>query len=749
MRRLKLLRAEPEACVSPTIRRLFPRQPVLAATALFPIVVFAATAASPPYPRIGSVWWGERIYTVNPAQAEKIQLFLAPNFTLTSARAVKTANPGTLILATVNAMETTNGTPAVPDSYYLLDSNGNRIQNWPGNPGNFLLNLTNPAVAPFMAQYAWQKMTQTGVVYDGLFFDNFQLTISNYASDYAGNPVQINNNYPEPPDVAGVLDLKWSAGMLTLLSEFRKLAPQAYISVHAAQSVEDPRAFAIENGESLVFDAVNVREGRLAFGNLWNSYQQWFASGRAATIAAVQSSPPSQIAYGYGYRPLSAAPAPTVEFAQSWYPNMRFGLGVALMNNGYFIHDFGDTTSPVTWWYDEYDFDLGMPVTPATQIGSPAGANQIIDMGFNGGLAPWHLSVNNDGSSDGTAVVDNTGGVDGGPAALISVTSPGTADWHLDFQQGNVSLEAGQEYIIQFQARSSASLTFQLSMQGGTSPYPYYGLTGTSLAVGTSWAPYFVSFVAPVTATDGILEFRVGGQVGDLWLDKVQLFAAPAHVYRRDFTRGVVMLNGTASPQTIPLDPGLQRFSGSQAPRDQYIVDDSDPAFTATGPWAVNNFDTDRRVAEGPYYHAWQSTLHELDSPDGSAQWNLNVPEDGNYTIQVWLPAAPDAVNWTANAIYNVMSDGQLIATATLDQSQAAAGDQWFTLFTDLSLAAGGAPTLTLESGGSGPLIADAVYVYSSRARYNDGSAVSQVTLAPFDSILLERQKPIRPRSAR
>ncbi len=156
MRGRKLSRVEPEDCVvSDTHGGPFgERASVPAAAALFSMVVCAAMAAPPSYPRIGSVWWGERIYTVNPAQADKIQLFLAPNFTPAAAKAVKTANPGTLILATMNAMETTNGTPAVPDSYYLLDSKGKRIQNWPGNPGNFLLNLTNPAVAEFMAQYA-------------------------------------------------------------------------------------------------------------------------------------------------------------------------------------------------------------------------------------------------------------------------------------------------------------------------------------------------------------------------------------------------------------------------------------------------------------------------------------------------------------------------------------------------------------------------------------------------------------------
>ena len=153
----------------------------------------------------------------------------------------------------------------------------------------------------------------------------------------------------------------------------------------------------------------------------------------------------------------------------------------------------------------------------------------------------------------------------------------------------------------------------------------------------------------------------------------------------------------------------------------------------------MNTYDTGWRQANGPYYHAWQSTLHELDSGSGTAQWNLNPPAPWHYTIQTWLPAAPASSGWTKKAIYNLMSGGNVIATTTLDQSQAAKGDQWFTLFTDVYLTAPN-PYITIQNGSSGPLIADALYLTSSRSLYNDGSAATQVTLAPFDAILLQRQ---------
>jgi len=700
-----------------------------------------AFAAPASYPQIGSIWWGEQIYTASPSQASQIQLYLSPGFTASSAAAVKASNPNTKLLISVNAMETVGGAPAVPDSYYLLDVNGNKIANWPGNPANYLLNLTNPAVVQFMAQYAAQQLTQGGFTYDGMFFDNVEMSISTMTQDCYGNPIQINDNYPGPPDAPGALDAKWSAGLYSLLSQFRQLAPNALLSLHANQLPPDPRSLAVANGDAFVFDAVNVREGSMAFGTLYDSYQQWFAQGQAPVITAVQSSPPNQIAYGYGYSPATTALPSTVAFGQNWFPNMRFGLGLTLMNNGYSIYDFGDVSSPVTWWYDEYNFNLGTPVTPATQFGPGAGPNETVNSGFDNNLTPWSLNLTSDGSARATAALDQTNGLNGAPAAHVSVTSAATEAWHVEFQQSGLSVTAGQEYEVQFWARSSVPLNFQIAVQSATSPYPYYG-NGMAVSVGTTWAQYSVYFVSPSTAKDGILEFQLGNQVGDLWLDNVQLFAAPTRLYRRDFTNGVVLLNGTPNTQTISLDSGMQRFNGTQAPKYQYIVDDASSSFTTSGSWIVDTFDTGRRVATGPYYHAWQSTLHELDSATGSAKWNLNVPADGYYNLQIWLPAAPAASGWTDKAIYNVASGGQVVATTTLDQSQARAGDQWFTIATDVNLTVAGAPYVSIQNGGSAPLIADAVYVTASKALYNDGSAAPQVTLAPFDSILLQRQTP-------
>jgi hypothetical protein len=297
----------------------------------------------------------------------------------------------------------------------------------------------------------------------------------------------------------------------------------------------------IANGDALVFDVANVSEGDLAFGTLYNSYQQWFSQGQSPVITAVQSSPPNQIAYGYGYAPLTTALPSTIAFGQDWYPNMRLGLGIALMNNGYSIYDFGDTSSPVTWWYDEYNFNLGTPVAPAQQIGASAGANQILNGSFSSGLSSWALDITSDGSAKASASVASSTG-SGGPSAQIAVSQAATIPWHIEFKQSNLHLTAGQEYQVQFWAKASTPVSFQVVTQGANAPYANYGLNAT-VNVGASWSSYSVSFVAPSTASDGILEFQLGAQAAQIWLDGVDLSTAPTDIYRRDFCNGVVVLN--------------------------------------------------------------------------------------------------------------------------------------------------------------------------------------------------------------
>ncbi len=690
------------------------------------------------FPRIGSIWGGAYVDATQPAQAAKIQLYLSPGMTHDQVTALRAAEPGMIALLGADATYT-GPWLTFPDDYYLKDIHGNKIQI--ALNGVYLLNLTMPKVAQALANDTYQLLIARGLVEDGVFLDNVFTTISWIGTDVYGNPVQICTTGDGVPDDPVTLDAKWRAGVLLAINTLRSLVPWGYLSAHP-QHPNDAQILPLFNGSSQVFEAVDVREGQMSFGDYWQDYQNWFLQGLSPELEQIQSGPPNIISYGYGYEPMQALPASSISFAQTFYPNMRFGLATALMNDGFFTYDLGDTQCCVNWWYDEYDFHLGQPLGPAVRVGSAPGPHLLTNAGFENGLSGWSFFVDDDGQASATVTLDNSAAAEGNTSAHIDVASADSYSWQANLYQTSLPVVTATNYQVQFWARSDAPRLITVDCESGNSPYTNYGLD-SQVWLDTTWRLITLTFVSSATAGDGQLQFDVGDVAGNVWIDGVELFEQAPDVFRRDFSDGVAVLNGTLGWQTVTLEPGFQRFKGAQAPLYQYIVDDSDAGFGVTGSWNVEYVSTGSYdTAIGPWYNAWGYSLQELDVPQGTAQWNLSIPADGQYTIQVWLPNARGAAGWTKNAQYQIVSGGKAVASASLDQSSATAGDQWHTIFSGVALTAASSPVLTISNAGAGPLIADAVYI-TSVARYNDGSAAPQVTLAATDGILLQRQKPV------
>src|SRR5581483_8782237 len=109
-------------------------------------------------------------------------------------------------------------------------------------------------------------------------------------------------------------------------------------------------------------------------------------------ITMIESSPMSQISYGYGFSPLTAMPPSTLEFGRTYYPYVRFGLALTCMNDGFFAHEVGDTYHGDNWWYDELDYNLGYPLGPAQTItlSGPQSTNIVVNDDFEVPLvATW------------------------------------------------------------------------------------------------------------------------------------------------------------------------------------------------------------------------------------------------------------------------------------------------------------------------------------------------------------------------
>ncbi len=684
-------------------------------------------SVNPSYPRIGDLW-GSSDYIDRPIEeAARIDLWLGADFKPEFIRGLRMLNPDVLVLTSMSAV---GASVAVPDDYYLRDIHGHRIEVW---PGAYRLNLTKKEVAEFQAMYAYQMMLDSDLMYDGMFFDNVFLSQSWQITDIHGEPFLYDYNQDGIHDDPYELDAAWREGILHEIRTFRELMPHAIISGHA-MDIDDPEIPPLFNSIGIGFDAPDVIEGNIPFAQLWQRYSTWQEIARPPQVSLVESAIPNQIAYGYGFRPAQAAPPATLEFGRDFYPYMRFGLAATLMHDGYFTHEIGDTDHGNGWWYDELDFDLGYPLGPAEFIGQPDAepVNRIVNPDFEeSDLNAWTLGVNTETGNRADLRLAQDDAPSGRQSARVDIIATAGDRWQITLQQKDLSLTKGVSYTLTFFARSNQARIIAVSSQKSSPDWRNYGLYD-SFWISDQWKEYTVHFVANETVDDARIQFLLAGALGEVWIDQVRLTERPPDILRREFENGLVLLNATAETQTITVGNGFRRLIGTQAPRYQYIVDDdvdNDQLLTVDGSWQRVEITTGEWKASPPYYHAWDGAAH---IGTGSVRWDLGIAETGYYTISAWWPAAPDASTWNSAALYEVISNGNVVIANTLDHRSS--GDQW-NLIGEEVLLPGAFVQMTCSGG---PCVADALHVQSA-ARYHDGSNAMVITLQPMDGIVLER----------
>jgi len=687
-------------------------------------------AAKPGFPRVANLWGSWRFVPKGLTYSSRIDLWLGAHFNADQIRELRRLNPNCFILTSINTVENND----VPDEYFLRDTTGRKIEVW---PGVYRLNLTRPEVAEYQARYAYRKMIESGLTYDGCFFDNFMMSQRWLTHDIYDRPVQLDADEDGQPDDKEAFDKAWHDGVFRELQEWRKLMPWALTSGHS-QGYPYPAIAEIFNGQGIGFHTTDVIEGKKAFYELWDYYSAWCTVTVKPAITSVESAVPDQIAYGYDYSPQKNMPTATWNFARDYYPPMRFGLAFTLMSDGYFSHELGDTDHGQDWWYDELDYRLGTPLGPAQKIAvNQAPDRELIENGgFEGELTgTWSLWCDAEKGCAAAAARDTRFQHSGSSAARITITGPGRQGG-IEFTQSQRALEQDKSYNLTFWARASHPMELLAISSKGSPDWDNYGLSQT-VPLTTQWQSVTLTFEAVKTVQDARIQFLFGGETGQVWIDEVSLKERGEEVFRRDFEHGLVLLNGTRRRHTVDVGEGFMHLKGDQAPKYQYVLDDGgNEGFRTTGLWRETQLGTKEWHAIPPYYHAWNNRCHELMSGTGEATWDLDLRGPGQYTIQVWWAAAPDANEWTKQALYEIVAAGKVLTSTSLDQSQA--GDQWHTIAVGLSLVPQDKPCVRLKNGGSGILVADALHVFSAE-RYNDGETARQVILEPMDGMVLRR----------
>ena len=254
------------------------------------------------------------------------------------------------------------------DEWYLRDDNGNKVVNWPYTS---MLNLSEKAGRNSAGQryneflpYFVRDHLQASGLWDGVFLDN----VWGDVAWVNGANLDLDNNGSR--DSALVANSLWAEGTAKILRLTRELCGRDFIILGNGR-VHWPYQKNL-NGMML--------EG---FPSSWENGGTW--AGSMETYSKLQT--------------LNASPSVPViniyEKNQENYKLFRFGLASTLLGDGYFSFDYDVTSHGQTWWYDEYDVNLGSAQSAPYNL-------------LNGGKTDWQAGLWRRDFKNGVAIVNST-----------------------------------------------------------------------------------------------------------------------------------------------------------------------------------------------------------------------------------------------------------------------------------------------------------------------------------------------------
>lgn len=217
---------------------------------------------------------------------------------------------------------------------WLRDTDGEIISPWPQMNS---VNITRPD---------WRHLNLTYLIdayrlkttWDGVFWD----LVDSDATKYSTRPIDITEKAVCAPQ--NDVNALWQTAMADFLAAARQKLPTKILLI---------------NGDSLPAWQSQIN-GRMFehFPTPWEGNGSWQASMKQyLSILPNLNQRPAAYVLNARYDKSLAA---------SEYQQMRFGLTSALLGDGYFSFDDGAESHSQLWWYDEYDLDLGKPLTKAT-----------------------------------------------------------------------------------------------------------------------------------------------------------------------------------------------------------------------------------------------------------------------------------------------------------------------------------------------------------------------------------------------
>ncbi len=266
---------------------------------------------------------------------------------LGALKKIRELNPNIIMLVYITPQEIKNDAASgasvmrkklaagISSSWYLTDINNNKLSFWPGTT---LLNVADNSpeinglqLNEYIAQFVAQDLLSTGL-WDGVFYDNAWKDVK----WLTGDSVDLNKDVQKDSDI----DAHWREGMRAIYKETRALINNRYIIVGNATSdvyKNDLNGIMLENFPFLGWEE-SLR--------VYSSNQEGLPQPRINIINTNTGNSGNN----------------------TDFKKIRFGLASTLLLDGHYSFDFGDKDHAQTWWYDEYDIELGKPIATAVSL---------------------------------------------------------------------------------------------------------------------------------------------------------------------------------------------------------------------------------------------------------------------------------------------------------------------------------------------------------------------------------------------
>jgi hypothetical protein len=235
---------------------------------------------------------------------------------------------------------------AIPEQWYIHRGT-DRVGLW---PGAWMLNVTDMAPKndrgerfyDFLPRFISESVWSTGL-WDGIFLDNALPG----ASWFVGSGLDVNGDGKAEDD--NTVNASWARGWAGLATNLRnRLGKNALIMGNGSAQYAN-----VTNG--ILFE--NFPNN--GWTTIYKDFSSALSKNQSPKISAINASPNN------------------VDNPAS-YQIMRFGLGTAMLGDGFYAYDFGSRDHGQTWWYDEYDANLGKPNGEDVAL-LPGNAKGIVD----------------------------------------------------------------------------------------------------------------------------------------------------------------------------------------------------------------------------------------------------------------------------------------------------------------------------------------------------------------------------------